>query len=292
MPIISENFKMRPKHNLYSRLIRKYYKIRVNLTKPNRPIPDTDILEKAEKEKRLVIQIPFGGLGDHLAYSSLPELLWRQKGIITFISNKSIFRSRAIRDFVWGLNPYIKFVSDNGWFIHQPLERKFSTLDEYVQNLFDLRGDGRPKVYYKPRIIKQIEGKNVVDPSFGPAGKANGYYGKNFHAKFIGYIRGNISDFVLIIHKHEHIRNELQRHVRKTFDPAVYSLSTIEELADVLFSARKRYLLYSGAASLSAALGTPSAVLCNKKAASNFQYKINEYIDLIESNCNRQMEKI
>jgi len=95
MPILTENWRVRPKHNWYSELIRKYCKIKVDLTKPDRPILDKDILEKTKKEERLVIQIHFGRLGDHLAYPSLRELLWTQKGVKTFISDKSIFRSKA-----------------------------------------------------------------------------------------------------------------------------------------------------------------------------------------------------
>jgi hypothetical protein len=291
MPVISENYKMRPRHNWYSKIIRKYYKIRVNLTKPRSPIPDADILEKANKEKQLVIQIPFGGLGDHLVYSSLPELLWKQKRIKTFISNKSIFRSKAIRDFVWGLNPYVEFTDDNGWFIYQPLEHKFPTLDEYLQKLFNLQGNGCPKVYYNPHLIEQIKGKDIVDPSFGPSGKANGYYESDFHKRFVEYLKSNVGEFILIAHKYSKTKNPLEELIMKTFNPNCYSVFTIEELADVLFSVGKRYLLYSGVASLSAALALPSIVLCNRKAAPNFQYKSNEHIDLIEGNSNQQMER-
>jgi hypothetical protein len=252
------------------------------MAKPHCPIPDADILEKAEKEKQLVIQMVDGGLGDHLMYSSLPELLQTQKGIKTFISNKSIYRSKAIRDFVWGLNPYIEFTSENGWFLHQPLKHNFLTFDEYFQKLFNLKGDGSPKVYYNPRIIERLKGKTIVDVSFGPSGKVNRYYERDFHIRFIEYLKSNVNDFILITHRHSKTKNPLEKLVKKTFKPSCYSIFTIEELADVLYSAGKRFLMYSGTASLSAALGLPSIVLCNKKAVTNFQYKINKYIDLIE----------
>ena len=252
------------------------------MTKPHNPILDKDISQKAEKEKQLVIQIPFGGLGDHLIYSSLPELLWKQKGIKTFISNKSIFRSEAIREFVWELNPYIEFTSEKGWFIHQPLKYDFPTLDEYLQKLFNLQGNGCPKVYYRPNLVEQLKEKNIVDPSYGAAGKANGYYENGFHKRFIKYLKSNVNEFILVAHRHSKTKNPLEELIKRTFNPDCYSVFTIGELADVLFSARKRYILYSGAASVSAALGLPSIVLCNRKAVPNFQYKVNEHIDLIE----------
>lgn len=281
MPILTENFKMRPKHNLYSKVIRKYYKIRVRLTKPRSPIYDADILEKAEEDKQLVIQIPFGGLGDHLVYSSLPELLWKQKGIKTFISNKSIFRSKAIRDFVWGLNPYVAFVDEKGWFIHKPLQENL-VLNEYLQKLFNLKGNGCPKAYYKPRIIEEIRGENIVDPSFGPTGKANGYYETDFHKRFVAYLENNVGDFILLTNKHTLIRSQLEAQINCLLKPPCYNIGRIEELADALFSASTRYLLHSGAASLSAALNLQSNILNYLKPSTYipFKYSVNNYIDL------------
>lgn len=282
MPILSENWKMRPKHSWYSKLIRKYYNIRVDLTKPLCPVPDADILEKVEKEKQLVIQIPFGGLGDHLIYSSLPELLWDQKRIRTLISIKSVFRNEAIREFVWGLNPYVTFTNEKGWFIYEPLQNNL-VWDEYLQKLFDLKGNGCPKVYYKPHVIEQIKGKNIVDPSFGPTGKANGYYENGFHKKFIGYLKKNVDDFILMTHKYRRTKNDLEERIKTAFNPGCYNISTIVELTDVLFSAKDRYLLHSGAASLSAVLNLKSEVINYRKPKSylSFKYAVNNYVDLV-----------
>jgi len=282
MPILSENWRMRPKHSWYSKIVRKYYKIRVNLTKPRNPIPDRDILEKAEKEKRLVIQIPFGGLGDHLAYSSLPELLWEQKGIRTFISKKSVFRNQAICDFVWGYNPYVSFTEEKGWFTYEPLRTDLPTLDSYFQDLFGLKGDGLPKVYYRPQSVEALKGKTIVDPSCGAAGKANGYFEQRFYEEYIRYLRKHISDFVLIKHAHDHHKTNLERIVEAAFSPEVYEVNTIEKLADVLFSAKNRYLLHSGACSLCAALRLHAYVLNYLKPAAYISYKFNlhTYVDL------------
>jgi hypothetical protein len=280
--IISENWKMRSKHNWYSKLLRKYYKIRVNLTKPRHPVCDSAIREKAEKENQLVIQIPFGGLGDHLVYSSLPELLWEQKKIETFVSDKSVFRSRAIRDFVWKPNPYIEFTGRKGWFRYRPLNNSFLTIDEYLQNLFGLQADGCPKVYYKPCMVQQLEGKTIVDPSFGPSGKANGYYETDFHRRFIDFLEKNAGDFVLLVGKYKEAENPLEAKIRRLLQPPCYGIDSIKGRADALFSAERRYLMYSGSASLSAAMRLPSAVLCNRKAVPNFQYKVNNYVGLMQ----------
>lgn len=283
MPVLGENYKMRPKHNWYSKIIRKYYKIRIKNLMPQNPIPDAQILAKAEKEKKLVIQVANGGLGDHLLYSSLPELLWKQKGIKTFISNKSVFRSQVIFDFVWQLNPYVTFTDETGWYTYKALDHNFPTLDEYFQKLFGLTGDGHPKVYYKPNPIEQLKGKTIVDPSFGPSGKANGYFDTDFYRRFIEYLKSHVGEFVLITHQHSGTKNDFQELIIKEFRPECYSVSTIEEFSDVLYSAKERYLLHSGGASLVAALRLESNILNYIKPSTydSFKYYVNNYIDLI-----------
>lgn len=48
-----------------------------------------------------------GGLGDNLAYASLPEL-YARKGVECYISSYNPYRNIGIKQFVWDTNPYIK----------------------------------------------------------------------------------------------------------------------------------------------------------------------------------------
>ena len=284
MTVLSENWKIEKDH--YIRKIRKkYYRFRLKRLMPCDLIYDKDMLEKTLQTKELIIQPRYGGLGDHLQYSSLPELLRKQKGIKTLISNKSVYRNNGIRDFVWGNNPYIKFTGRKGWYINNPVEINFDTWDEYVQKLFELEGDGNPKIYYEPGSIAGIKGKTVVDFSFGPSGIANGYCERDFQSKLVGFIRDNIGDFVLVSYKQSVFSKELEEKILRELKPSCYCAGFIEELANVLYSAKERYLFYSGAASLSAALGLPSEVICNKRAEPHFKYKVNTYISLMKENC-------
>ena len=155
-------------------------------------------------------------------------------------------------------------------------------MDEYFQMLFKLKGDGCPKIYYNPNVIEQLKGKTIVDPSFGSSGKANGYFEADFHKRFIEHLKSNVSEFVLIAHRHSKTKNPLEELIKRAFNPDCYSVSTIEVLSDVLCSARNRYLLHSGTASLSAALHLQSNILNYLKpsAYTSYKYSINNYIDL------------
>ena len=52
----------------------------------------------------------FGGLGDQLQFSTLPEEFYKQQGRETYLADGSNFRNKEIYDLVWGENPYIKGV--------------------------------------------------------------------------------------------------------------------------------------------------------------------------------------
>src|SRR5437899_452423 len=64
----------------------------------------------------LILQIKYGGLGDHLFYSHIPRLA-KDLGMYdrVFISNRSEFRHSDYRKYVWELNPYVDgFVDEPG----------------------------------------------------------------------------------------------------------------------------------------------------------------------------------
>jgi hypothetical protein len=284
MPVLDETFKLRPKYKWYTKILRHIFKIRRNRLLPLNPVSDKDILGKMESEGRLVIQVPYGGLGDHLVYSALPELLWKQKNIKVFISTESIYRNKQIWDFVWGLNPFVKMTDEKGWFIHQPLDiiRQCTTINQYLIQLFNLDGDDAPKLYYQPAAIPELAGQAIVDCSCGPSGKANGYFDPEFYEAYLSYLEKNVPTFVLLTYQNMTINNQLQNKIVERFAPRVYSIHSPQELSDALFSASRRYLLYSGSASVAAAYNLPSIVLCNWKSSPHFQYHMNQYVDIVD----------
>ncbi len=285
MPVLNETYKMRPRHTWYSKILRKLFKFRRNKLLPSRIIPDSEIVESVNREKQLIIQVVNGGLGDHLVYSALPELLWKQKGVKTLISTKSIYRNDEIWQYVWEKNPYVTFTDDFGWCIRKPVgnHSDFKTENDYLNSLFGLQGDDCPKLYYDTIALSELRGCTVVDASFGPSGKANGYYEGEFHDKYIAYLKELVSEFVLLTYSNFPKLNPLQKRIVDEFSPRLYEVDSLLTLSSVLVSAKQRYLMYSGSASLSAALGVSSVILCNRRACEFFLYSKNEYIQLTAS---------
>ena len=63
--------------------------------------------------KSKIINIDFGGLGDHLQFSTLPEEFFKKykKKVKTYIFENSSFRNKEIYDLVWKKNPFIYGIS-------------------------------------------------------------------------------------------------------------------------------------------------------------------------------------
>ena len=94
----------------------------------------------AENGLPFIIRIEYGGLGDHINYSALPEAIFRKYGVKTQISLDSAFNSPEIKNFVWGNNPYISFTSQKGKLITPPNVRNYRNYNEILLALLGLDG--------------------------------------------------------------------------------------------------------------------------------------------------------
>ena len=112
-----------------------------------------------------------GGLGDSLAFSTLPEQFFRQKGQLTKISSAVPFRNKEIYELVWGCNPFVfgksnlpRTAGDLEVFSDTPI--KSTNLiynNEYLHDL--VPKNTIPKIYYKSKKIIGLEKIVLVDIS-------------------------------------------------------------------------------------------------------------------------------
>jgi hypothetical protein len=118
---------------------------------------------------KIIISQPWGGLGDNLQYSTLPEL-FHNKGYEVYISSNNKVRNTEIFNLVWGKNPYIKGVSG------QPpnageCNNKYWPPDcknEYSMHRCELshnlpRSNFYPKIYYQPNYIIDLSSTILID---------------------------------------------------------------------------------------------------------------------------------
>jgi hypothetical protein len=118
---------------------------------------------------KIIIYQPWGGLGDNLAYSTLPEL-FSKKGYDVYISSNNKVRNQEIFDLVWEQNPYIKGISDEPSNagecknLYWPSEQQ----NEYMIHRVEISHEFEktnffPKIYYNPQIIPELNNDILID---------------------------------------------------------------------------------------------------------------------------------
>ena len=118
----------------------------------------------------IIIEQPWGGLGDNLQYSTLPKL-YSELGHNVYISSRNAYRNPEIYKLVWELNPYVKGISDlpvnagaityfnNTWknITNNPI--KNMELSHKLNN----GTEEYPEIYYTPKYISELENSILFD---------------------------------------------------------------------------------------------------------------------------------
>lgn len=212
-----------------------------------------------KKNRRLIIEIPYGGFGDHLFHSHLPRIA-KETGAFeeVFISSKSLIRQQDHLDIIWNLNPFVDgFLEETGVTcdlkecVLASKERTQSNILDYVMYAFNL-DDGKkwhnPEIFYQPKYIEEYN-LSIYDPNhFTYVGDFNTHDLYNFlkssaiHFDAIMKLRGNKA---LYKFNSKHL---------------IIDAPTVYDFCDVLYSAKEIYCFTSGTATLSAALNKKATV--------------------------------
>src|SRR5262245_5258113 len=119
--------------------------------------------------KDAVIYQPWGGLGDNLQFSTLPEM-FASRGIRTLVSTRNAARNPEINSLVWGMNPFISGVSDakpNAGQCRCVIFDSLSKSLDFIERIECAHGleptHHFPKVYYKSKPRPDLSGAVIVD---------------------------------------------------------------------------------------------------------------------------------
>ena len=220
----------------------------------------------------LILQIKYGGLGDHLFYSHLPRIAKELGYKKVYISNFSDFRNPIYKKLIWEPNPYVDgFCDEKGYYpIFKDVEEGTNILDRIMleQGLDDGKRFHEPELYYQPKIRQELVGKNIFDPNYiSNAGKLSS-------ATIEKYFKDN------------NVRTDYQMKLRDNSIPLkrnieTLSTETLEEFCDAIASCGRMYCLTTGTATLAAALGKKSTVFYGDGVGRMFHHsKLHQYIHL------------
>ena len=218
----------------------------------------------------LVIQVKYGGLGDHLFYSHLPRIAketGRYRNVL--ISDASVFRSAETRRLVWELNPYVDgFCAETCPYpdLELSLTRGCNLLDQLMllHNLDDGKRHHEPEVYYVPKLIERLAGKTVYDPNYiSNAGRLS-------------------PETVSLYFASQGITVDYQMRPRDQSLPieldSFLTTQSLEEFCDIIFSCHSLYCLVTGTATLASALNKPATILYGDGVSNFFLHsKLHSY---------------
>ena len=228
-----------------------------------------------------VVRMEYGGLGDQIVWSGVPEAILKTYGVRTEISLQSPFRSEEIKNFVWGGNPYVSFSAEPGILITLPHVKKYP---DYNQLLFGLFGLAGPlfSLPYHPLPRPDVSDKIVCDLSLGPSHVYNESGTRDFWDAVVRYLTDHFpkETILLVEPTSPYPDKRLTHYIKEKLGVPVISVDSIEHLTDVLCSAKERVLLDSGSKSIAAAYGKHSFVLVRGFVNGYFKYPTNDYIIL------------
>ena len=230
------------------------------------------------KNKELILQIKYGGLGDHLFYSHIPRIA-KKTGRYSrvFISEFSEFRDEEYKKLIWGTNPYIDgFIDKPGSFLHPTKTINFDkeNLLDQIMLSFDI-DDGKrfhePELYITPPLRPKLTDASVYDP--------------NYFSNVGRFTRRDLEKVI----KQEciHINYQMAPRNKEISIKNVPNILISKNLIDfcgIIVSCKKLYCLTTGTATLATALGKPATVFYGIGLKKGFHHsKIHNYILINQS---------
>ena len=205
-----------------------------------------------------ILYVNWGGLGDHLQFSTLPEA-FDKIGYDTYISSSSQFRSMETYDLVWKLNPYIKGFSNEqancGHIGNFQLSNKGFSMNRNWEIVFGADNNGNlPIIYYEPKNIENYKNSLLIDINSFSCTDYN-------YDKIKEVINNNIlsNNFDNIYYLLPSKANYSKSHVLD-INCTQITTDNIFEYCDLINSCKKFICVWSGSSVLAAAINKNNAV--------------------------------
>lgn len=236
---------------------------------PNEKFKRPDLI----KSKILLLQIKYGGLGDHLFYSHIPRIAKECGYKKVYISNQSDYRNPIYKKIVWECNPYVDgFIDGIGEYPEfAEVPEGMNLLDRIMIEL-DLDDKKRfhdPELYYKPEIRPELKDKTIYDP--------------NYVSNAGDIIKAKKIEKYLQDHN---IKIDYQMKLRDKSIPIkatknILAAKDLEDFVSIVASCKRMYCLASGTATLSSALKKNSIVFYSTNLKPMFLHsKMHNYVKI------------
>lgn len=233
-------------------------------------------------DKTLILEIPYGGLGDHLFHSPIPRIAKEHYNFDkVFISNKSISRHPDNLKLTWEYNPYVDGYTDEPGIklsIEQITAKEFglygNLLDHLVKQIWpDFQEQFlEPEIYYQPKFRKEFE-QAIFDPNY------LSWVGEIEKKSMMNYLAKKKIKLDAIMK----IRTDKALYIPNSTTTFVET-PTLEDFCDLIYSAEAVYCLTSGTATIAAGLNKAATVFYGENQSHWFRHsKLHNY-QLVKNN--------
>jgi hypothetical protein len=239
------------------------------------------------REKSLIIETEYGGLGDNLFYTPVARLAKESKKYIkVYFSNVSPFRKEEHKEFLWGMNPYVdgfinlpgimcKKIPDDNDTRLKLKHRKKNIIDLIIESycLAEDMSMTDPEIYYTPKNNEYCKNKVLFDPNW----ITDLYDEKHIFNEVTNYFN----------HKNIHVDLQLEpKNGRVGIKSAqIIKDTSFSEYCDLIASCAEFYCFASGSAVLAASLGVKANVFYTDEVNDIFLFSKNHnYIKLSGKN--------
>jgi hypothetical protein len=195
----------------------------------------------------IVISQPWGGLGDNLQFTTLPEL-YSKLGYKVYISNKNAYRNNELYDLIWKLNPFIEGTTDlpenagasKGLFLTGNFIKDIEITHGLVNGYRKY-----PVIYYKPIKIDGLDNYIFYDITSISTHPDDNELISSFKSIFCKY--PNLKPRKI------QFTNIENRDIEELNDEP-YKINNIYEFCDLLYSCKVFVTTFSGAAVLASTI--------------------------------------
>ena len=222
-----------------------------------------------------------GGLGDHLALSTLPEE-FTKLGHDVYIHNNYLVRNDEIFNLVWGMNPFIRGFSDqmpNSGHIFSHAPNGSIPWMKHIEMLNGINSNNlSPRIYRNHNIIDSLQNKTILNLECISAD----YDPKSIIKLVEGIVsKESISQEDIL---HLSIRTNVNQYknnfltIKEVFSVDLgyekFYINNIYDHCDVIKSCKRYITLHSGGASLAAAIRNDNVyVVMSDKLKTTFDIK-------------------
>jgi hypothetical protein len=208
-----------------------------------------------------ILYIKWGGLGDHLQFSTLPEL-FSKNGYDVYISDKSEYRDRTHYDLIWGNNPYVKGITSEeancghieNWGI--PLNNivEFNpgiSIHRNIENLYGVDSySNYPKIYYNPDNLNEYNDCIFLD--LNAASVANYSHNTNVILNHIQSFKDQ--KVIYALSENSYGKSVIDINLLNSFGFQPIKTNGIFNYTNLIYSSKRFVCLWSGGAHLATAI--------------------------------------